>query len=194
MDKKEKKPKDYKKLSTIKSVLFLVLAAAVLFGMYLKEKPEDVSKNRPAEAQLSAVSTKASGEAVTDTGTAETGEKTEVEEGESYTDKEHVALYLHTYGKLPSNFITKTKAKKEGWDPEKGNLQEVLPGMSIGGGGFQNEEKRLPEKEGRTYKECDIDYRGGPRGEKRIVYSNDGLIYYTGDHYQTFELLYGEEE
>ncbi|MBQ2082909.1 MAG: ribonuclease, partial [Lachnospiraceae bacterium] len=56
-----------------------------------------------------------------------------------------------------------------------------------------NNEKLLPEKKGRKYFECDIDYNGGKRGEKRLVYSNDGLIYYTEDHYETFELLYGVE-
>ena len=52
----------------------------------------------------------------------------------------------------------------------------------------------MPEADGRTYAECDIDTLGADsRGAKRIVFSNDGLIYYTEDHYETFELLYGEE-
>lgn len=108
----------------------------------------------------------------------------------SYTDKEHVALYIHTYGTVPSNYISKTKARKAGWDSEKGNLWKVLPGMSIGGGGFYNDEGMLPDAQGREWFECDIDYEGGFRNAKRIVYSNDGLIYYTDDHYKTFERLY----
>ena len=114
------------------------------------------------------------------------------EEGE-YTSKDDVALYLNEYGHLPSNFITKKEARKLGWVKEKGNLSEVAPGKSIGGDYFGNYEEVLPEKEGREYHECDIDYDGQRRGAKRIVYSNDGLIYYTEDHYETFTLLYGEE-
>lgn len=111
----------------------------------------------------------------------------------SYTGKEQVALYLHVYGKLPDNYITKREAEGMGWDSGKGNLEEVAPGKSIGGSRFGNREGLLPEKDGRSYYECDIDYDGGYRGGKRIVYSDDGLIYYTEDHYKTFELLYTSE-
>ena len=120
--------------------------------------------------------------------------ETSIREDGKYTNKEDVALYIHTYNKLPSNYITKTKAKKLGWVPEKGNLWEVTDHMSIGGGEYKNLEGHLPKKDGRKYYECDIDYDGNDRDEKRIVYSNDGLIYYTDDHYETFELLYGDEK
>ena len=119
--------------------------------------------------------------------------ETEVEEDGTYTSKEEVAEYLHTYGHLPSNFITKKEAKKLGWVSKEGNLWEVAPGMSIGGDYFGNYEGILPEAEDRDYYECDIDFDGTYRNGKRIVFSNDGLIYYTDDHYETFELLYGEE-
>ena len=119
--------------------------------------------------------------------------ETEVEEDGTYTSKEEVAEYLHTYGHLPSNFITKKEAKKLGWVSKEGNLWEVAPGMSIGGDYFGNYEGILPEAEDRDYYECDIDFDGAYRNGKRIVFSNDGLIYYTEDHYETFELLYGEE-
>lgn len=111
-------------------------------------------------------------------------------ENGNYTSKEEVALYLHLYGKLPPNYITKRKAEERGWDSGKGNLGDVLPGMSIGGSGFGNYEGLLPAESGRKYYECDIDYEGGYRNSKRIVYSNDGLIFYTEDHYKTFEQLY----
>ncbi len=116
-----------------------------------------------------------------------------LEEDGSYTSKEDVAAYLNAYGHLPDNFITKKDAKALGWDSREGNLSEVAPGMSIGGDYFGNYEGILPEAEGREYHECDIDSDGGYRGAKRIVFSNDGLIYYTEDHYESFELLYGEE-
>ena len=115
------------------------------------------------------------------------------EETGIYTNKEQVAFYLHLYGRLPSNYISKKEAERLGWDSREGNLDEVAPGKSIGGGRFGNREGLLPEKKGRTYYECDIDYDGGYRGGKRIVYSNDGLIYYTEDHYNSFELLYTSE-
>ena len=116
-----------------------------------------------------------------------------IDEYGTYTSKDEVAAYLNEYGHLPDNFITKKEARKLGWVKEKGNFNEVAPGKSIGGDYFGNYEGTLPEADGREYHECDIDYDGQRRGAKRIVYSNDGLIYYTEDHYETFTLLYGEE-
>ena len=107
----------------------------------------------------------------------------------SYTTKEDVALYIHLYGELPLNFMTKKHARALGW--EGGSLEPVAPGMCIGGDWFGNYEGLLPED--REYTECDIDTLGkNSRGAKRIVFSDDGLIYYTEDHYESFELLYGE--
>ena len=109
-----------------------------------------------------------------------------------YTSKDDVALYIHQYGRLPHNFITKREAEKLGWTG--GSLEPYAPGMCIGGSRFGNYEGLLPEAPGRTYTECDIDTLGASdRGAKRIVFSNDGLIYYTDDHYESFTLLYGEE-
>lgn len=108
----------------------------------------------------------------------------------TYTSKEDVALFLYTYGRLPDNFITKKQAGKLGW--QGGSLEDIAPGKCIGGDYFGNYEGRLPEDE--KYHECDIDTLGKKsRGAKRLVYS-DEHIYYTEDHYNTFELLYGEDE
>lgn len=116
---------------------------------------------------------------------------TGIDKDGSYSSKEDVSLYIYTYGELPDNFITKKEAQALGWSG--GSLEKYAPGKSIGGDRFGNYEKALPVKSGRTYTECDIDTVGASsRGAKRIVFSNDGLIYYTGDHYSTFELLYGE--
>jgi hypothetical protein len=110
----------------------------------------------------------------------------------SYTTKEDVALYIHIYGQLPGNFMTKNEARKLGW--EGGGLDRFAPGMCIGGDKFGNYEGILPSAPGRYWTECDIDTLGASsRGVKRIVFSNDGLIYYTDDHYESFTLLYGEE-
>ena len=103
-----------------------------------------------------------------------------------------MALYIHIYGKLPQNYITKKEAEKLGWSG--GSLEPYAPGKCIGGMKFGNYEGLLPEAPGRTYTECDIGTLGkSKRGAKRIVFSNDGLIYYTDDHYESFTLLYGEE-
>ncbi len=113
-------------------------------------------------------------------------------ENGSYTSKEDVALYIYLYGRLPDNFITKKEAQDLGWPG--GSLEPYAPGMCIGGSRFGNYEGLLPEADGRRYTECDIDTLGAKsRGAKRIVFSNDGLIYYTEDHYESFELLYGDE-
>ena len=115
-----------------------------------------------------------------------------IDEDGSYFDKENVALYIHTYGKLPPNYITKKEAEKLGW--EGGSVEKYAPGKAIGGSYFGNYEGSLPTADGREYHECDIDTNGASsRGAKRIVYSNDGLVYYTEDHYETFELLYDSE-
>ena len=123
---------------------------------------------------------------------AQEAEPVPLPEDGAYTAKEDVALYIHTYGHLPDNFITKKEAQTLGWPG--GDLEPYAPGKCIGGSRFGNYEGLLPEAEGRTYTECDVDTLGAKsRGAKRIVFSNDGLIYYTEDHYESFELLYGDE-
>ena len=110
-----------------------------------------------------------------------------------YDDKDNVALYIHLYGKLPSNYVTKKDAEAlYGW--QGGALDVIAPGKAIGGSYYGNYEGLLPDADGREWTECDIGTIGQTkRGAERIVFSNDGLIYYTSDHYESFELLYGEE-
>lgn len=124
-----------------------------------------------------------------------TNEVVTIDENGSYTSKDEVALYIYTYKKLPKNFIKKKEAEKLGWKKSKNNLYEVTGGCSIGGDRFSNYEKILPVVDGRTYYECDIDYIGGSRNAKRIVYADDfkeeyGMIFYTDDHYKSFTKLY----
>ena len=117
---------------------------------------------------------------------------TEIDESGWYYSAEDVGLFLHVYGRLPDNFISKEDAGELGWTG--GTVEKFIPGYAIGGSKFGNREGLLPKADGRQYYECDIDTNGGKsRGAKRIVYSNDGLIYYTEDHYESFTLLYGEE-
>lgn len=109
-----------------------------------------------------------------------------------YNSKEEVALYIHLYGKLPENYITKSECQDLGYSTSR--AQYAVPDGAIGGDVFGNREGLLPKAPGRTWTECDIDtWDKNARGKKRIVFSNDGLIFYTDDHYESFEQLYGEE-
>lgn len=159
-----------KKMSPILALLLVV--AAVFFGIPGGEE----AVQTPAPAETRSVWVQEDG-------------TTLISADGSYTTKEDVALYIYTYGCLPSNFMTKDEARDLGW--EGGGLEAYAPGMCIGGDHFGNYEGLLPED--RDYTECDIDTLGkDSRGAKRIVFSDDGLIYYTEDHYESFELLYGE--
>ena len=157
----------------------LVLVALYLFFGIGNDIPEAADPVMPTETQApETLPPDCAGDSVLD------------EDG-SYTAKEDVALYIHTYGKLPGNFITKDEARDLGW--EGGGLEDYAPGKCIGGDRFGNYEGLLPDAPGRSWTECDIGTLGkDSRGAKRIVFSNDGLIYYTDDHYESFELLYGE--
>lgn len=112
-----------------------------------------------------------------------------IDEDGTYNSAEDVSLYLYTFGHLPENYITKSEARNLGWSG--GSVEQYAPGCAIGGDTFGNREGVLPAGK---YHECDIDTIGkDSRGAKRLVYSDDGRIYYTEDHYETFTLLYGEE-
>ena len=108
------------------------------------------------------------------------GAREVVREGE-YTSKDDVARYIKQFGTLPRNFITKSQARALGW--RGGPLEPDAPGKSIGGDRFGNYERRLPND---SYRECDIDTRGKPRGAKRLVFTPRRRVYYTDDHYKTF--------
>lgn len=160
-----------KKRSSLVPIVLLVLA--LFFG--IPGGDLDIIENYPAETIYAGQLT-------------DDGEMLITADG-IYTTKEDVALYIHTYGCLPQNFMTKDEARDLGWNG--GGLEEYAPGMCIGGDYFGNYEGLLPED--REYTECDIDTLfADDRGAKRIVFSDDGLIYYTEDHYESFELLYGE--
>ena len=108
-------------------------------------------------------------------------------------DPQAIADYLDGYGELPENFITKSEAKELGWGSRYHYVSDVAPGKSIGGDRFGNYEGLLPKSRGRTYYECDCWYIEGPRNAYRLIFSSDGLYYYTEDHYQTFTQLFPEE-
>ena len=124
---------------------------------------------------------------------SENEKQTEVEFQTPVTDPQQIVNYLAIYGELPENFITKNEARDLGWDSRYNYVGEVAPGKSIGGDRFGNYEGLLPSKKGRTWYECDANYRGKKRGAERVLYSSDGLYYYTKDHYRTFTQMFPEE-
>ena len=166
----------------------LILVALYLFFGLGNEVPEAAEPVMPTES-ITVQAPETIAPELTEA--PEIAEAPALDEDGSYTSKEDVALYIHIYGHLPRNFMTKKEAQKLGW--EGGSLEKFAPGMCIGGDKFGNYEGLLPDAPGRKWTECDIDTLGAKsRGAKRIVFSNDGLIYYTDDHYESFELLYGE--
>ena len=171
----------------MKRILALLLALVMAFGLFAcGVEPQDETVPMQTQPQ-----TTAPGESIPD-GPEETEPGILLDPDGWYYAAEDVALFLVTYGELPCNFITKSEARDLGW--EGGSVQKYLEGAAIGGDKFGNREGILPKADGRKYYECDIDTDGkSSRGAKRIVFSNDGLIYYTEDHYETFVLLYGEE-
>ena len=188
----------------MKKVLSLLLILLLLFGCAPAPLPEEVTDlplltEAPADPSAKA-SPDGSPAITTDAPCHETpapsrapaATESPVIYGEDYDDRDRVALYLHLFGELPPHFITKAEARKLGWDG--GEVEDFRPGAAIGGDWFGNYEGLLPKKKGRSYYECDVGTVGKrSRGAKRIIYSSDGLVYYTDDHYESFTLLYGEE-
>lgn len=188
----------------MKKRISFLLAAAMLLSLFAfvscdeqtildaADLALEIVENLPDQGEYETSSAKETIISPSDTIT-ESAEASSLDENGWYDDKENVALYIHTYGRLPANYVSKEDAK-ERFDWEGGALDQYAEGMALGGSRFGNYEGVLPQKDGRQYYECDIDTVGkSVRGAKRIVYSNDGLIYYTEDHYETFVLLYGEE-
>ena len=148
-------------------------------GLTLLTEPPAESAQPEAGAQPEAPVQQDAPEAPAATPPAESG---------SYTEVDDVAYYLHTYGHLPDNYLTKSEAEEAGWVSYKGNLWDVAYGTSIGGDRYGNYDGQLPK--GERYYEADVNYDGGYRGEERIIYTEDGDIWYTSDHYESFERLY----
>ena len=127
---------------------------------------------------------------------AEQEKNTAAETGQAFVITEPQALvnYLAAHdGELPDNFITKSEAQALGWDSSKNYLSDVAPGKSIGGDRFGNYEGLLPSASGRQYYEADCYYTEGARNANRLVYSTDGLYFYTEDHYASFEEMHPEQ-
>lgn len=166
-------------------LMCLLFTLTVLVGCGKEEKKAEATK--PATTSTITTKTINNGQN-TAANVAVNANKITVSQSGTYSDKDHVAKYIYQFKKLPSNYITKGEAKKLGWQT-KGTLDKVAPGKSIGGDRYGDYENKLPKANNRKWTECDIDYVKGNRNAKRIIFSNDGLIYYTNDHYKTFTKL-----
>ncbi len=111
----------------------------------------------------------------------------QLDKNQAYYSMEDVAGFLLKYGELPKNYLTKRQAMSRGWNSSSGNLWKVTDKGVIGGDNFGNREGQLPKKSGRRYFEADVEYTGGRRNAHRLVFTNDGLVYYTSNHYKTFK-------
>ena len=164
------------------------LAALLLAGLLVLAgcgQPETVPGGVPAPTEFLKVVTAEPAGAPE----AEAADPPEEEAG-PVTEPQAIADYLFEHGELPENFITKEEAQDLGWDSSRNYVSDVAPGKSIGGDRFGNYEGQLPKARGRKFFECDANYTGGKRGPERIVYSSDGHVWYTKDHYGTFKELF----
>ena len=185
--------KNYKKHPVLTAIVVLLLLGGIVGYLIWSNKNNGSGNDLPIVTQAAtATPTEAADTptpAPTDEPTATPTPKPAIDENGWYYDKDNVALYIHTYGLLPGNYITKAEAEALGWSG--GSIEKYAKGKAIGGDYFGNYEGLLPKKSGRKYYECDIDTKGAKsRGAKRIIFSNDGLIFYTDDHYESFTQLY----
>lgn len=195
----EEQEEGFSMKKTLRTLLALVLAFGLLLGdavPALSDSGMDNSsriellarskkkKNTPTpSAKISTTETPAP--------TEKDGEvtPTPVPEG-PIIDPQSIADYIFTHGELPDNFITKKEAQALGWDNSRNYVGDVAPGKSIGGDRFGNYEGLLPVGQGITYREADCYYTGKKRNAYRIIYSSNGRVWYTEDHYQTFTELF----
>lgn len=116
-------------------------------------------------------------------------EESKAQKIDELTRQDRVVSYVQQHQKLPEFYITKMDARTNGWQPRLANLCEVIPGKAIGGDKFLNRERLLPIAPSRQWYEADLNYRCGQRGADRLLYSTDGMIYVTNDHYKSFKKI-----
>ena len=169
-------------------IAVLTVAALILGSCFADGTTTAKKRNNRKNARPTAAVTDAPRETETpETTDAEVPEATR--EPGPITEPQEIADYIFEHGELPDNFITKKEAQELGWDSRFNYVSDVAPGKSIGGDYFGNYEGKLPRVKGRKYYEADCHYTGGRRNAFRIIYSNDGHVWYTEDHYNTFTEL-----
>jgi len=154
-------------------LIFLIGLLTAFLGMYFYNNYKIEKKNQADTSTKTEYSQKNSGE-------------NSQENSIDHLTKEDVVInYVKENRRLPDYYITKTEARNQGWIASKGNLCEVLPGKAIGGDKFSNREKTLPS--GNQYFEADVNYNCGNRNADRIIYTKNGEVWLTKNHYKTFE-------
>ena len=164
--------------------IFLAFVAGMLlmylFNNYKIEKKKDVVNSEILEQNSSKNKLETSSEQKSNISLS-------AQNIDELTQENIVIPYIKKHGELPDYYITKSEAKSLGWVPSKGNLCEVAPRKAIGGDIWTNRQKSLPTKSGRRYFEADLNFNCGNRNADRVVFSNDGLVFVTHDHYKNFE-------
>lgn len=151
--------------------LLLVVICLIVLSLFYQNREEKKAQKALTETNISENKTK----------------EPDVVDITNLTNEKTVVDFVRNNGRLPDYYITKSQARKAGWDAGKGNLCKILPGKAIGGDNFANREGKLPKQKGRKYFEADINYRCGHRQADRLVFSNDGLIFISKDHYKSFQ-------
>lgn len=163
-----------------RSLFFICLG--LLFGMsvmyiynnFIADKKENIVDNRP--------NYHAPGEYPDGTPMPGYSNKQSIDQ---LTEEKLVISHIKQIHELPDYYITKKEARNKGWNPSKGNLCDVLPGKAIGGDKFGNREGKLPK--GQKYFEADVNYHCGNRNADRIIFTQNGDVYLTKNHYKSFE-------
>lgn len=165
----------------IRSVFFICLG--LLFGMSVMYIYNNFIADKKGNTETVKTETIRSGNHSQDSQNTVSGSSSQPID--QLTDEKTVIDYVRQNHKLPNYYITKNEAKKQGWNASKGNLCEVLPGKAIGGDRFGNREKKLPQ--GENYYEADVNYNCGNRNADRIIFTRNGDVYLTKNHYKSFE-------
>ena len=175
----ETKSKDYKSIKII-GLLLVIILLLIFRNTHTGSKTVDTGNNPPSIVE------KRKPEVLTDHDTKPSKKITPVNDIDQLTKEDRVVAYVKQHRKLPDYYISKQEARRHGWNASKGNLCKVLPGKAIGGDIFTNREGKLPQKKGRKWFEADLNYQCGHRNADRLLFSSDGLLFVTFDHYKTF--------
>lgn len=167
-----------------KLVLFFIIGMLSAFlVMYLFENYKIEKKPQPENQENVVLKQQTRNESFNDN--QERNSSTQSGDIDNLTEENLVIDYVKANRKLPDYYITKGEARSQGWVASKGNLCDVLPGRAIGGDKFSNREKTLPT--GAQYFEADVNYNCGRRNADRIVFTKNGEVWLTKNHYKSFE-------
>lgn len=163
--------------------LFFIGALAGMFAMYLFNNYKIEKKNNTEISQTS----NRNRETSNNHSTKQNKTKPSSSSGniDELTEEQKVIDYVKANHELPDYYLTKTEARNQGWVASEGNLCDVLPGRAIGGDKFSNREGNLPK--GEKYFEADVNYNCGNRNADRIVFTKNGEVWLTHNHYKSFE-------